>query len=506
VELSALVFGLLPMTTVVTDEKREAAAKRDVAASRRWRAIWRTHFYAGILSMPFLSMMALTGLVILYTQPYRDWTEQNLRVVEASPKATAKPLEVQLAAVRTVMPDVKVTSVVVPRNATAATSFGLDDGRETFVDPYTATVLGSSDPKGGLIGVANRFHGYANNNQLKVSLPSVSGLLGDGSIMKRYVVGDLLLEVLGGWVLVLVASGVYLWWPRRNRQAKQTAMHSKRHRWRKLHSTPGLGLSLLLGFLIVSGMPWSEYWGNNFTSIANKISPNKWIDAPNSDVVTLGDLDRFGNRIEWNTGNAVVPNSQQTSGSFGPGTLSLDRIVKIAEAEKMKPGYIISFPVEAEDDSTGETGRGSYTLANSWPRKTGESHTVYLNRYSGKTISAMTADGAGSVSVAAATLVSIHMGTQFGLIDRIVMTLACVLTIWSILSATVMFLKRRRPGTVGLPRRPRELAMANRLIAMFVVVGIAYPLWGASALIVLGIDKFVIRKTRLRATFGQRTQ
>jgi uncharacterized iron-regulated membrane protein len=489
------------MTTLVADEKL-ADAQRDDAASRRWRAIWRTHFYAGILSMPFLLMMALTGLVILYTQPYRDWSEHNLRVVNPSPEATTKPLEVQLASVRTVMPDVKVTSVVVPRNATAATSFGLEDGRETFVDPYSATVLGSADPKGGLIGVANRFHGYANNNQLKVSLPSVSGLSGDGSIMKRYVVGDLLLEVMGGWVLVLVASGVYLWWPRRTRQEKQTAVHSKRHRWRTLHSIPGLGLSLLLGFLIVSGMPWSEYWGNNFTSVANKISPNKWIDAPNSDVVTLGDMDRFGNRIEWNTGNAVIPNSPQTSGSSDPGTLSLDRIVRIAEAEKMKPGYIISFPVETTD----ETGRGSYTLANSWPRKTGESHTVYLNRYSGKTISAMTADGAGSVSVAAATLVSIHMGTQFGLIDRIVMTLACVLTMWSILSATVMFLKRRRPGTVGLPRRPRELAMANRLIAMFVVLGIAYPLWGASALTILGIDRFVIRKTRLRATFGQRTQ
>jgi uncharacterized iron-regulated membrane protein len=489
---------MTPRMTGVADEKREDAA------SRRWRAIWRTHFYAGILSMPFLLMMALTGLVILYTQPYRDWSEHSLRVVDASSKATAKPLEVQLAAVRTVMPDVKVTSVVVPRNATSTTSFGLDDGRETFVDPYTATVLGSSDPKGGLVGISNRFHGYANNNQLNVSLPSVSGLLGDGSIMKRYVVGDLLLEVMGGWVMVLVASGVYLWWPRRTRKAKQVASHSKRHRWRKLHSTPGLGLSLLLGFLIVSGMPWSDYWGNNFTSVANKISPNKWIDAPNSDTVTLGDLDRFGNRIEWNTGNAVVPNSPESDGGSNPTTLSLDSIVKIAEAEKMKPGYIISFPVETEDDATGETGRGSYTLANSWPRKTGESHTVYLNRYSGKTISAMTADGAGSVSVAAATLVSIHMGTQFGLIDRIVMTLACVLTIWSILSATVMFLKRRRPGTAGLPRRPREIAMANRLIAIFVVLGIVYPLWGASALIILSLDRFVIRKTRLRTTFGQR--
>ena len=42
------------------------------------------------------------------------------------------------------------------------------------------------------------------------------------------------------------------------------------------------------------------------------------------------------------------------------------------------------------------------------------------------------------------------MGTQFGLFTRILMTLLCVLAIWSVISALVMFWKRRRPGTAGL--------------------------------------------------------
>ena len=65
--------------------------------------------------------------------------------------------------------------------------------------------------------------------------------------------------------------------------------------------------------------------------------------------------------------------------------------------------------------------------------------------------------------------------------------------------------QRRRPGTAGLPRRPRELRMANGMIALAVLIGVLYPLWGASALVILALDRFVIRKvSTLRATFGQR--
>lgn len=102
------------------------------------------------------------------------------------------------------------------------------------------------------------------------------------------------------------------------------------------------------------------------------------------------------------------------------------------------------------------------------------------------------------------TLVSVHMGTQLGLFSRIVMTLLCVLSIWSVISASVMFWKRRRPGTLGLPRRPVDLRLAARLRWSALAFGIVFPLWGVTALAVLGFDRFVIRRTGLRTLFGQR--
>jgi uncharacterized iron-regulated membrane protein len=494
------------------DVRKVASAEREAfqadRASRRWRAIWRTHFYAGIFSVPFLVMMALTGLVILYTQPIRSLTQDHLRHVKVV--GASQPLEAQRTAVLAAFADGKITTIVTPANETTATVFGLEDGREAFVNPYTAQVLGSDNKADDVVGLANRLHGFFNNDNVKVPLPSVSGLIGDGPIIQRYALSDLLLEVFAGWGLVLGSSGIYLWWPRRTRASNggrtkpllvPRVAKRGRARWRDLHSIPGLVLSIGLAFVLVSGMPWAAYWGPNFTAVANKISPNKWVDTPNSSVAKLGDLDRLGGQINWNTGNAVLPNSPASQTAS---TIALDTVVAAATQERMKPGYSISLPIDKTDD-VGNPTFGSFTVANSWPRKTSESKTVYLDQFTGKTISTMNANGYGSVSRAADTLVSTHMGTEFGLVTRIVMTLICLLTLWSVASALVMYGKRRRPGTAGLPRRPRNLKMANRMIAISVVLGIVYPLWGVTALVVLGVDRFVIRRIpKTRVAFGQR--
>ncbi len=96
------------------------------------------------------------------------------------------------------------------------------------------------------------------------------------------------------------------------------------------------------------------------------------------------------------------------------------------------------------------------------------------------------------------------MGTQLGLFSRIFMTLLCVLSIWSAVSALAMFWKRRRPGTLGLPRRPAEVRLTPKLVVAGVALGIVFPQWAVVALVVVAVDRFVIRKVPpLRRTFGQ---
>lgn len=483
-------------------------------ASRRWRTLWRVHFYSGMVSMPFILLMALTGLVILYTQPIQDLTEGDLRTVSAAGERI--PFADQEQAVEAAFPDRPVVSMTLPADDSHSTIFGFEDGHQAYVNPYTGDVLGENDPGRGIVGLSNRLHGFLNNEERMVSLPTVSALWDDGPVMRDYVIGDLLLEIMGVWVMVLAATGIYLWWPRRTRNAEAGRASRRlfglrlgkkgRAKWRDMHAVGGVLMSAALLVTLVSGMAWSTYWGPNFTALANEITPNVWVDAPASAIGTRGDLDRLGNKIAWNTGDIPIPASYATEpdGTM-PAPLDLDSVVAVGTEEGMKPGYTVYFPDNSAMDDAGNPIYGSYTLSNSWPRKTGEARDLFIDQFSGATIDEMNAYGYGAVSYAVDTTVSWHMGTQWGIVTRIFMTAMCVLAIWAVISGFVMFWKRRRPGSSGLPRRPREVRFGWGLWAIIGMLAVVYPVWGVTAAALLLFDRFVIRTVpRLRATFGQR--
>jgi uncharacterized iron-regulated membrane protein len=484
------------------------------SSGRSWRSVWRLHFYAGMFAIPFLLMMAATGLVILYTTPIQNATEGHVRVVDD----TGDPIsfDLQEQAVEQAYPDRSVVSLTVPKDGETSTIFGLDDDHQAYVNPYTGEVLGANDPGRGIVGLANRLHGFFNNPDKMVSLPTVSALWDDGPVMRDYVIGDLILETLGVWTMVLAMSGLYLWWPRRSRNGGNDRTGRRlfgirlgkkgRAKWRDLHAVPGAALAGVMLVTLVSGMGWSTYWGPNFTALANEISPNVWIDAPASSNVTRADLDVLGNQITWNTGATPIPNSYAPATADGTeaAPMTLDSIVAIGEQQGMKPGFTVFFPANDVDDA-GNPLYGSFDLSNSWPRKTGEARNLALDQFTGATLRDLNAYGLGTVSYTLDTMVSWHMGTQWGIVTRIFMTALCVLTIWSIISALVMYGKRRRAGTLGLPRRPIDVRLSKGLTVIAVAMSIVFPQWGLSALIVLAFDRFVIRKVpRLRVAFGQR--
>lgn len=486
-------------------------------ASRQWRSVWRIHLYAGMFAIPFILFMAVTGLVILYTQPYQDLTQGDLRRVEAAGEVVS--YDEQAASVTEAYPDGSVLSLTVPSSEGRSTMFGVGDGSaaglDVFVDPHTGEVLGDAKTGGGLVGLSNRLHGFLNNDTVTVRLPTVAALWDDEPVMREYVVGDLALEIMGVWTLALIFSGLFLWWPRRSRHSEGSQGERRRFglrrdatgraRLRDLHGLSGVALFGLMVLTIVSGMGWSSYWATNFNSFAEKVSPGDYVDAPASALGERGDLDRLGNQIPWSTGDFPIPASYAPAADDGtlPAPLALDDVVAIAQDEGMKPGFSIYFPAN-EADEAGNPVYGSFTVANSWPRKTSEARDLFLDQFTGDTLAEQAVYGYGSVQVGMDTLVSTHMGTQLGIVSRIFMTVLCVLAIWSSVSALMMFARRRRPGTVGVPRRPADVRLERGVVIVAVALGIVFPLWGAVALIILGLDRFVIRKVpTLRRGFGQ---
>lgn len=501
------------MTTIERDQRRGEASLL--------RRIWRLHFWVGLFAAPALVLLACSGLIILYTQPLDLWLHRGLTVVSPGPAAVSLDAQVD-EAVRRAGPDLLLDAVTPPAAAdrstrvdfvpAAAPETGERNVTQVFVDPYTGRFLGQRNELDGLVGWANQLHRLFGNDGPTLSLPSLGHLIAPEAHPEpslKVGVGNLIIEMTAVWVLVLAASGLYLWWPRAMERGKpRLAVRWRkggRIRWRDLHATTGALLSLVLIGYIVSGLTWSRYWGENWRAVTAAVTPSTEVEA-SSTPATMGDLDRLGRRIAWADKDDPVYASA-APGAVAPGQLAkplgYNDINEIAKTENMVPGYSIVPPSDTTED--GSTVYGSYAVVNHWPQKLSEQRTLYLDQFSGETIANATAAQDGALARATSWGVDMHMGTQYGIITRILATAACLGLLTSIATAIVMWWKRRPTGGTGLPGRSAENSRAEPPRSAVVAIGVTatalavlYPSFGVSLVVVL-VAEWVVSARRKTA-------
>ena len=447
------------MVTVERGQRRG-----DAATLRR---IWRLHFWVGLFAAPTLLLLACTGLIILYTQPLNLLLHRDLTVVSqpnpASTGASPVSLDTQVDAARQQVPADMILDAVTPPEAPDRSTqidfmapetadIGERNVTQVFVDPYTGNYLGQRRELDGLVGWANQLHRFFGNDGPTVSVPALGHFIAPSSYpdaSMKVGVGNLIVEMTAVWILVLLASGIFLWWPRATERGKpRLAIRWRkggRVRWRDLHATTGILLSVVLIGYIVSGLTWSRYWGENWRAVASTVTPSTEVDAP-STPAKVGDFDRLGRRIAWADTDDPVYASDPGPGV--PMTLGFNEIDEIAKSENMLPGFSIvppsDYPGSTADD---ETVYGSYTVVNHWPH---------------------------------------------GVLTRILATLACLGLLTSITTAMLMWWKRRPTGGTGLPGRtsdaqrgdtPRGAVAAIAVIAT--ALAVLYPSFGVTLIVVL---------------------
>src|SRR3954471_20558930 len=86
------------------------------AAAGWFRAFWRWHFYASFLVIPFLLMLAVTGLIYLLRFQIEPLLHADVMTVEQpqEPARITQPYSGQLDAVMEAYPDLQVASMTEP--------------------------------------------------------------------------------------------------------------------------------------------------------------------------------------------------------------------------------------------------------------------------------------------------------------------------------------------------------------------------------------------------------
>jgi uncharacterized iron-regulated membrane protein len=436
---------------------------------------WRWHFYAGLFVIPFLILLSLTGIVYLF-KPQLDQL-MYAELLQVTPSEQAISADQQLKRVRQAYPEASISQYLPPLNAARSAQFVIEaqgQSLNVFVDPYRGTLLGSQDAQNNLQAIARQLHGDL--------------MIG--------TLGDRLIELAAGWGIVLVVSGLYLWWPRgRSGAGVLWPRLSARGRllWRDLHAVTGFWGSLLLLFMLLTGMTWTGFWGAQFAGAWNHFPAAMWDNVPQSGTLA-GSLNTSSQQtVAWAVETTPLPASDPHAAhnahaaSAAPSTaaqISLQRVVDTASARGVQPGYSITLP-------KGETGVYSIALFADDPRNDA---TLHLDQYSGAVLADVRWEDYGPVAKTVETGVMLHEGKLFGLANQLLMLIVCLLVLLSAVSGLIMWWKRRPQGRLGVPPLRHDLPRWKSAMVIMGLLGVAFPLVGASLLLIWALDGLLLSR------------
>ncbi len=413
-----------------------------------YRAFWRWHFYAGLLVLPFLMLLALTGGLYLFKDEIDGVLYGRLERVAPRPVATSPAAWVQTAEMMLGGKAVQLAPPAQPGDAVRVVVEAADGSRRAaFIDPHDDHFVGSM-PAGGVMETVKRLH------SLEIAGP-----------WANYVI-----EIVAGWAIVLVATGVVLWWPRGQKGGVVTVRAGPRRRvfWRDLHAVTGLFAGLVIVFLAATGMPWSAFWG----AAVRKLTTEAGLGRPAAPVEHHPSADA----LPWALQGAAMPAMHHHD---GPG--SVDKVVAAVEAAKLPRPYVISIPQQ-----DGKPWAAAYQ-----PDRVEDTRTLYLAG-DGEVIADIGYGQFGPAAQAIEWGISVHQGQQFGRVSQFLMLAGCV-AIWMLaVSALVMWWKRRPKGRLAAPPAPDDRRVYRPLAAVVIPLALLYPLVGLSLIAALALD-FVLR-------------
>lgn len=432
-----------------------------------YAAIWRWHFYAGLFVIPFVLTLALSGSLYLFKPQVDRWEERGFDKSVADFVLPHEQVETALAA----YPGGSFLDYRVPdcAEAPALVRVGLPDSagdREVFV-AGDGEVRGVFDPDRRIMALVKRVH-----SQL---------LIGD--------LGNRLVELAACWAIVMILSGLYLWWPRGH--GLQGVVWPRltlgtRAFWRDLHAVTGFWVSALALVLLVSGLPWAGVWGPAFAAVRAEMG---WVNGPSN----------------WSVdGDRPVPAAHAHHGHDTPATplpkgaldtAALDRMVAAADVEGLAFPAIVTPP--------GAPGRFGAPGVEGWTiRSDAYAPMTATIRFALDARTQVSREDFGDghpIDRAIGYGIAWHEGQLFGWANQVIGLLTAAGLVTLTVSGFVMWRRRKPKDAFGAPKAGR---LPRWAYGALIVLGLLLPLLGASFVALFVIDRTVIALRRVRAPTG----
>ena len=429
-------------------------------ANRRYLTVWRWHFYFGLLVVAFLTLLAVTGLGMLL---FANITGKEGERLHVTPQAQVQPLSAQAEAARQFVNEksASVVQYIAPRADDMVAVFRVNnDDKATMVavDPYTAKVVSSMPRNKGWYHMMDEIHGDI--------------MLGTA--------GDYLLETAASLTILMMITGIYLWWAKQGRLKPMLVPKAGKGRswWRDLHGAFGTWISLILLLFCLSGIAWAGIWGGKMVQSWSQFPAGKWGVEPNpvSTLPTHGDVLNDGKTKEapWILELTPMPVSGTTKGENGISSsepMTLETVDRFVREIGFKGRYQLNLPKGETGVWTLSQDSMSYDMVSPTADR-----TVHIDRYSGKILADIRYDDYNFFGKFMAVSIALHMGT-LGWWSVLANVLFCLAVIFICVSGCVMWWKRRPSEARGLvpPAQKIKLPVWWAMAVPLLVVAVLFP-------------------------------
>lgn len=422
----------------------------------RWyNAVWRWHFYAGLLCMPFVLWLAATGTIYLWKPQIEAWLDRPHDQLEpAGPRATP---EAQVSAALAAVPGSSLRKYQLPERPQEATRIfvaNADGERRVLVDPYRLRVLRVERERDRPMRVVADLHGQLRAGNW----------------------GSVLVEVAACWTAVMLLTGLYLWWPRG--RGLGGVLYPRLGRigrgfWRDLHAVAGIWVAALALLLIATGLPWAKFWGGYLQEIRHVTGtadgPQDWPSGAPSAGTMPGDHAEHG--------HAAMHPLPAAGGE-------LARVVGAAYPLGLAAPVLVAPPAAAGNPWTVTSDAANRPLRT----------RIAVDDRSGALLARRDFADRHWLDRVIGYGIAAHEGALFGIANQILGTFTALLLALLSVSGAVMWWRRRPHGLLGAPIPLKAPRFGTVLVAAVLLLALAMPLFGATLLAVFVTERTVLRR------------
>ena len=438
--------------------------------NRLYFAAWRWHFYAGLYVIPFLLMLAVTGLLMLWIAVLQGIGDEKMTILPGDQPLAVSQL---ITAAQAAIPDATATQYIAPLSpahiATVVVAAG-DAKTGVTLNPYTAEVLNTFPWRAGWYDFATDIHGTL--------------LIGN--------TGDWLIEAAASLALLLTVTGIYLHWPRNGASLGQslTVQTAAKGRafWKSLHGALGLWASLILVIFLISGLSWAGLWGAKFVQAWSTFPAEKWDNVPLSDA-THADMNHgAAKEVPWGLEQTPLPESGSLAGTTAiNGPVTVDTVAGFAGTL----GFDHRFQLNLPGDATGVWTISHDSMSNDGPNPAAD-RTIHIDQFTGNVLADVRYADYSAYAKAMAWGIAFHEG-DLGVWNIALNTAFCLAIILMSVSGAVLWLKRRPVAArLGAPPRPADVPYAKGAILITLALSLAFPMLGLTLLAVMVLDLVIL--------------